>query len=817
MLIGVESLQILVGNCFLIMIKIILPLILAFGLITNNAIAQKIDSMMGIYANVFPHEKAYLHFDKSVYRKGETIWYKVYLMTDGLPSYQSKNFFVDVYDNNGKLLSHCIAPIYQASTRGQFEIPADYQGNSVHLKAYSKWMLNFDSSFIYEKDIKIEQPSVSSNKNNIIVKPVSSIHFFPEGGDWLVGMESKIAFLATNQNGKPVNVSGAILNNKGEFIDSFTSIHEGMGSLTLIPKLDYPLVAIWTDIYGNHYNTPLPLPKTSGIGLQVQQTKNNTFFVLQYKRGANSKDEGYMIAHINQHMVYMSKVLFKDSIVSGEIPTSDFPTGIMQITVFDADWKPVAERIVFVNNGLPYFTPTITIDTKSHDKREKNEFEIVVDDSIKSNMSIAITDADWYHDSSTNIFSQFLLNDELKGFINNPAYYFSSNEDSIKQHLDLVLLTHGWRKYNWEDLEKGILPKLKYERDSDYLEIKGKVFGHAFSRRDAKNINLILETNDKFRKLISLPIDKNGNFLQKEVLFFDTVKAYYQFNGDKRLTDIATVKITNGINDDYLKKINLNYEYPLALPNYLKDTSNLLQTRSLLAQIDRAEKRLKAHQLAEVTVHTKVKKNVDVLDEKYATGFFSGGDSYQFDLVNDPYAKSSPDIFWYLQGKVAGLQINDDGINTRLSWRGAHPELFLDEIRATTIELKTLQIDDIAYIKVFRPPFFGSFGSGEGGAIAIYTRKGEDIKYIEGRGMGYSIIKGYTKYKEFYNPDYSTNQSIETDVRTTLYWNPYLLTNKDSKSVKVSFYNNDITKRFRVILEGMNENGQLSRVEKIIE
>ena len=83
--------------------------------------------------------------------------------------------------------------------------------------------------------------------------------------------------------------------------------------------------------------------------------------------------------------------------------------------------------------------------------------------------------------------------------------------------------------------------------------------------------------------------------------------------------------------------------------------------------------------------------------------------------------------------------------------------------------------------------------------------------------MGYTLITGYTKYKEFYSPDYTTNQSVETDTRTTLYWNPYLLTNKDSKSVKVEFYNNDITRRFRVVIEGMNENGQLARVEKIVE
>ena len=106
-------------------IKTVLPFLVAFVFLFNAAFSQKIDSMMEVYAKVFPQEKAHLHFDKDVYRKGETIWYKVYLMLDGQQSYQSKNFFADWYDDNGKLLLHTVAPIYQSSTRGQFEIPAD--------------------------------------------------------------------------------------------------------------------------------------------------------------------------------------------------------------------------------------------------------------------------------------------------------------------------------------------------------------------------------------------------------------------------------------------------------------------------------------------------------------------------------------------------------------------------------------------------------------------------------------------------------------------------------------------------------------------
>ena len=800
--------------------KIFIPLLLVLALLNCNFLsAQKVDSVMNLYADSFPQEKVHFHFDKSLYRKGETIWYKVYLLSNLLPSNVSKNFYADWYDNNGKLLLHTVNPIYLASTRGQFEIPANYQGNSIHVRAYTQWMLNFDSSFLYEKDILVDQSSVTK-KSKVQDKQISTIHFFPEGGDWIAGIETRIAFSVNDQTGKPVSAIGAIVNQKGDFIDSFSTTHDGMGFVTLNCKPNNQLSAIWLDAYGNKYNNPLPLTKPSGIAIQVQPTNNKAVFVVQsVADSTHSGTIAHVIAHINQQVVYMSKVNLKNKYAVGEIPTTDLPSGVMQVSVFNDKWLPVAERVVFINNGIPSFTPNISVITRGANKREKNEFEIGVDDSIRANMSIAITDADWYNDSTSNIVSQFLLSSDIKGYINKPAYYFSSDADSVKQHLDLVMLTHGWRRFKWDAITKGILPKINYSRDSDYLEIKGKVFGHSFVRRGAQSLNLILLSKDSSKQLISLPLDKNGNFLQKGILFFDTVKAYYQFNGDAKLTDMATVKITNGLLDNYPKKLKPEYDYPIILPNYMQDSANLLGTKNLLAAIDRADKRARAHELAEVTVHSKTKRAVDVLDDKYATGVFSGGDSYQFDLVNDKYANSYPNIFFYLQGRVAGLQVNENDNNgmPSLRWRGGTPELFLDELRIRSDELQSISIADIAYIKVFRPPFFGSGGGGEGGAIAIYTRKAEDVQYVPGKGMGYAVIAGYTKYKEFYSPDYSYNNPIETDTRTTLYWNPYILTNKHSKSVRISFYNNDISKKLRVIIEGVNALGKLTHYEKIIE
>jgi hypothetical protein len=152
-----------------------------------------------------------------------------------------------------------------------------------------------------------------------------------------------------------------------------------------------------------------------------------------------------------------------------------------------------------------------------------------------------------------------------------------------------------------------------------------------------------------------------------------------------------------------------------------------------------------------------------------------------------------------------------------LNWRDGSPDLFINEIPSDAGAIMELSMNEVAYIKVFRPPFMAASGSGPSGAIVIYTKKGQDIKTDNVKGLRYTLVSGYTKYKEFYQPDYSTLQSKYTDARSTLYWNPYILTDKKNKSVKFDFYNNDVSTKFRIILEGVNANGKLARVEKIIE
>ena len=143
---------------------------------------------------------------------------------------------------------------------------------------------------------------------------------------------------------------------------------------------------------------------------------------------------------------------------------------------------------------------------------------------------------------------------------------------------------------------------------------------------------------------------------------------------------------------------------------------------------------------------------------------------------------------------------------------------YLNEMTVDMDALIHIPMSEIAFIKVFNTPFMGAPGGGFGGAIAVYTKKGDERKEAFNTVDEKKLLIGYTKYQEFFSPNYSDSvKSFAPDARTTLYWNPYVLTNAKSHKVQLEFYNNDISKRLRVVLEGINAEGKLAHVEKIIE
>jgi len=589
-----------------------------------------------------------------------------------------------------------------------------------------------------------------------------------------------------------------------------------MGFFYLHPKAGETFFASWQDEKGGQHKTQLPAIKNSGISLQVTVMGTRRNFILNVTPSSvENLKSVHLIGTMYEQRVFNIVKELKDGTAEGSIPTEALPTGILTITVFDDQWKPLAERITYVNNQEYMFQPEMTVQHWGLNKRAKNEIEISVPDSLYSNLSVSVTDAGIDHDTSDNIISHLLLSSELKGRINDPSYYFINNSDSIMQQLDLVMLTNGWRRFNWEKILKGEFPVIKYQRDTSYLTLSGKIYGATSSQlRSAGEIILMVNQKKSGMQFFTAPVKGDGTFDDPSVILFDTAKIYYQLPKAKGLGDVSVQFLTNKLPPFSNNMKATGYYY-----NHVADTSGNRYHIQLNDAMERELKFLKAKVLATVNIKARPKSTLVEMDKKYTSGLFSGGDAHEFDLVNDPLAMSSMDIFQYLQGKVAGLQINATSNPPTLSWRGGTPQLYLDEMESSPDMISSVPVSDVAFIKVFPPPFMGASGGGSGGAIAIYTRKGGDQKQEPGKGLANNSVSGYTEIRQFYSPNYDTfNEDEEKkDLRSTIYWNPSVTTSPGQNKVVLTFYNNDITSAFRVVIEGMTKDGRLAHVEQMME
>ena len=571
-------------------------------------------------ADNFPQEKVYLHYDKPAYAPGETIWFKAYLMSGANTDDISKTLYIDFIDANGRLLKHCVQPVYQSSASGDFAVPLEYKDQAVYIKAYTRWMLNFDSSFLYRKAVHIVQSKPSLKEKNTALK--TAIQFLPEGGDLVEGIESKIAFKAISSDGRPATVQGIIVDKNGEQVAQFKTVHDGMGMFLLEPKAGETYTAKWKDAQGNNYQTTLPAAKQTGVTLQITLQGNSRGFAI--KRSENAPDNFkkiYIAATMQQHLVYFAAANLQDNFLTGgSIPVSDLPSGILQVTLFDSNWVAIAERITFINNDDYHFEPEAGFSELGLEKRKQNTLVISVPDTITSNLSVSVTDAGIGIDSSDDIISRLLLTDDLKGNIYHPSYYFTNNSDTLQQQLDLVMLTNGWRRINWQDVVNNKMPAIRYQNDTDYLSFSGKVFGA--SETDLKQGAMILlmmlqNKKDTARKVEQALINKDATFSIPNVLLFDTTKVYYKIAGSGDLANASAVTFNTSLPANKVSGSDTMNAIAFA------DTATENYRRRLAEEQARFLKMQQGTTLQDVTVTTKAKSPLQVMDEKYTSALFS--------------------------------------------------------------------------------------------------------------------------------------------------------------------------------------------------
>lgn len=224
-------------------------------------------------------------------------------------------------------------------------------------------------------------------------------------------------------------------------------------------------------------------------------------------------------------------------------------------------------------------------------------------------------------------------------------------------------------------------------------------------------------------------------------------------------------------------------------------------------------------------------EGLEAIEKKYATGDFRGfkrdyqGNNnyiYGIDVLHDVTADMNLEIAEYIVKKIPWLMIGEKAYGRKYIWDTE--DIYIDGVRSDWDDLMKVKLSLIAYIKFFEltPVKTDSVRFGpRGGGLAVYTQKGRDLieRNPTAKDIGLVYVAGYTPLKEYYEPDYSIDHINDnsTDTRTTLLWLPYIFTDAAVRKQPITFYNNDFTKKLRIVLEGINDEGKMIRIEKIVE
>lgn len=769
-----------------------------------NSIAQAPAEKLSTMATGHPVEKLYLHCDREVYAAGETIWFKAYLFSEMLPYEKSSVVYVELVNSSSRVISRTTSPVVVAVSRGQVDLPDSLRDGNYLLRAYTTTMLNQDADFVFRKRITVS----GKNKKTITLSNDATVRmeFFPEGGNFVTGLSNTIAFKATNVQGYPVKVSGALKNSKDETIGTFDTYHDGMGMMDITPTgSETYFVTLNNDPSGKKYALPASTPR--GIVFRLLSDKESVHFEIAQKKSDAELQAAYMIGQMQHRTVFTQTLTAGAANLSGVIRTANLSSGILHITVFNKNGMPLAERLSFIDNKEYLLKANLTEDTVNTKERGRNHFTLAFNDTIAGNFSVSVTDAAFQFtpNRESNILSSLLMTSDIRGYVHNPSYYFSASNDSVRFATDLVMMTNGWTRFRWDRLLKDSMVRSNF-KDPGYITLSGRATLED-SKKPYKDQDLMMFiiSPDSSKSMQMLHTNAEGYYKTDSVIFFGRNKIFLR---DPKGKKGWFIDVKPGA-DSLYRAFDIRAEDPKSA--YLTGSNEILQRK--WADEYEAIMRTNGLVLAGITVKSQKKNTLQSLDDKYTTGAFSADSRKSFDLVNSDEGQHYRTVWDYLQAK--GLSPNMRNMPTISALGAINTEIYLDEFMVDESILDALPLNQVALIKVYST-FSGSWGGGPGGAIAIYSKKGEDLRNSTPSDAELLYYNGFSEIREFYSPNYATPKQDNAfpDNRITLYWKPDINVVGINKQFPLVFYNNERTKKFNIVVEGMTRDGKLLMIER---
>jgi hypothetical protein len=490
---------------------------------TASHAQQRIDSLCMMLQDAPVQEKVYLHLDNNCYFKGDTIWYKAYTVRADSLTYtdMSRILYVELVSPDGMLVERQQIIISDKGySCGNFALTDTLYSGYFEIRAYTRWMLNFDVTqhpyfekdkhqfynlqmmrdfyrlygTIYSRVVPVyEQPETEGDYSGkyIVSRPKQrlpkeledklTVNFYPEGGHLIAGTRCRVAFEAIDEEGKQQDISGKVND------VAFKSAHLGRGvfevqvpeSGSLKAKVNYQ---------GKSHSFSLPKSEDVGCALRLDDKGNRLAAHIQMK--GLSPNSQYLAA-------ILCRGVLKEHTIFTPGPNGEYllewdkqklPTGVNDLIILDEQGTPLADRLFFVNNH-DYDTSTIQVTGDGEDYEPYSLISIdfqAPEDTRHLSISVRDQSTDDPTYDTGNILTDLLLSSELKGFIPYPDYYFESDDATHTQALDLLMMVQGWRRYDVKDLLSE--QKLRYTPETN-LSVEGTVYPTIFFNTRDYSVN----------------------------------------------------------------------------------------------------------------------------------------------------------------------------------------------------------------------------------------------------------------------------------------------------------------------------------------
>ncbi|TKC12140.1 carboxypeptidase regulatory-like domain-containing protein [Pedobacter polaris] len=640
------------------------------------------------------------------------------------------------------------------------------------------------------------------------------LQFFPEGGTLISGIPNQVGFKAIKVSGLGADAKGVITDEQNNELTSFTSSHAGMGSFFITPELGKNYKAKVTFKDGNVKSFDFPKATAAGISLQITNANaefinlkvlaNNTFFE------ANKNKTFFIVAQTTNVVYYAAKASLKNQIIITKIPKKNFPSGIVQITLFNTNNEPLSERLAFVlhpdamnlaiKTDLPTYKPRqkvkMTIDAKSAGLPVAGDFSVSVIDEQKVPVE---------ENTETTILSSLLLSSDLKGYIEKPNYYFTKTDDKKLADLDKLMLTQGYRRFSYKEILEGKYPVVTYLPEQG-INITGTLRDRTGMPIKKGSMRLMVTG----RPISAETITSNmGLFNFQNLNFPDSsqvvVSAKYNANAANLMIMLDGTPAPLGA-----KNINI-----------AEEVANI--DTVLSAYLNNSQKQYRyLRTLKTVEIKGAAIKKPSHSDHSALSGLNATPDHL---LSAERFSAGCNSLLDCLKTMATGMTFDVENFYVSRDYNqgGRTPvQVFINGNPVDARDINNVSVADLESVEVFLKDDLGTVDRAyqTKGVLVINTKKAPVGKKISKQELMDMIPKtniitfkpmGYSKEREFYSPKYLPNAPItSTDLRTTIYWNPKVVTDEKG-NISFDFFNADGRGSYRAVVEGLDKNGNVGR------